>query len=205
MKTIAFFDFDGSIIKGDSMLMYVNECCGKWAVILGLIAIIPKIISLKLGSKKYFGLKEKFFKYTIKGKQRSKLEKCAESLRPKLEESIWPFMQERMKWHKQNGHEIVIVSASAEIWLKPWTKMQGYTLISSKLEFQDDTFTGKLSTANCKGPEKVTRIKESYSLSDYKDIYAYGDTSSDIPMLNLASHPFWVSKGELSTFTKKGV
>jgi HAD superfamily hydrolase (TIGR01490 family) len=205
LKTIAFFDFDGTVIKGDSMLLFTKKCCGKLAITLGLIAIIPKLISLKLGSTKYFGLKEKFFKYTIKGMHRSALENCAGSLTPMLEERVWPSISERLKWHEQNGHEIVIVSASAEIWLKPWVEQKGYKLVASRLAFSDEIFTGKLSTPNCKGSEKVKRIQESYDLNQYDEVYAYGDTKSDIPMLDLADHPFWVSMGELSTFAKKGV
>jgi len=201
VKTIAFFDFDGTIIKGDSMLLFTRECCGRWDVMIGLIAILPKLISIKLGSNKFFGLKEKFFKHTIKGKKRSELEQCGESISPKLEDNIWPLIKDRLQWHIDKKHEVIIVSASAEIWLKTWAEQNGFGLISSKLEFKEDIFSGKLSTPNCKGEEKVRRIQESYNLSEYDEIYAYGDTRSDIPMLKLADHPYWISRGKMSPFS----
>jgi phosphatidylglycerophosphatase C len=51
--------------------------------------------------------------------------------------------------------------------------------------------TGRISGLNCHGQEKVRRIKESFPLDQYQEIYAYGDTSGDKPMLDLATHRFY--------------
>lgn len=51
--------------------------------------------------------------------------------------------------------------------------------------------TGRILGRNCHGAEKVSRIREAFNLSDYDDIYAYGDTKGDKPMLALAKHAFY--------------
>ncbi len=94
---------------------------------------------------------------------------------------------EKINWHKKNKHKVVIVSASIECYLKSYCEKNNFDLIATKLEIKNSKITGNLLGKNCYGIEKVIRIKEIYDLSDYEEIYAYGDTKGDIPMLSLAS------------------
>jgi HAD superfamily phosphoserine phosphatase-like hydrolase len=87
--------------------------------------------------------------------------------------------------------EIVIVSASPDNWLKAWCKQFGAALISTKLEVRDRKLTGKIDGKNCRGEEKVRRIRMQYDLSNYDEVYAYGDTKGDKPMLALATFAFY--------------
>ncbi|QSZ40920.1 HAD-IB family phosphatase [Sulfurimonas aquatica] len=94
---------------------------------------------------------------------------------------------ERIIWHKEQGHMIVVVSASIECWLKPWCEQMDLGLIATKLEIRNTTIMGKLLTKNCYGIEKVNRINEIYTLADYEYIYAYRDSRGDKEMLDLAN------------------
>ncbi|MCB1149091.1 MAG: HAD-IB family hydrolase, partial [Chlamydiia bacterium] len=51
--------------------------------------------------------------------------------------------------------------------------------------------TGKLLGANCRGPEKVRRILETFGPKESYLLYAYGDSAGDREMLALADHPFF--------------
>lgn len=51
--------------------------------------------------------------------------------------------------------------------------------------------TGKILGYNCHGEEKVRRIREAYDLAGFTDIYTYGDTSGDKPMLRLGTRSFY--------------
>ncbi|MDX1956231.1 MAG: haloacid dehalogenase-like hydrolase, partial [Chitinophagaceae bacterium] len=62
-------------------------------------------------------------------------------------------------------------------------------LISSLLSEEGQRITGKLEGKNCNGEQKVVRIKEQFNLDEYKEIFAYGDSKGDRPMLQLATHP----------------
>ena len=86
---------------------------------------------------------------------------------------------------------MAVVSASAENWVKPWCDKYGLICLATKLEVKDGIITGKLNGRNCYGDEKVCRIKERLDLSDYHEIIAYGDSSGDKEMLELAHHPFY--------------
>ncbi len=98
---------------------------------------------------------------------------------------------EKIRWHKGQGHRVVVVSASMECWVKPWCNKQGLELIATRLEIKQHKLTGRFATPNCYGPEKAERIKEKYDLTNYEIIYAYGDSRGDKEMLALAHHRFY--------------
>ena len=81
--------------------------------------------------------------------------------------------------------KIVVVSASINNYLKPWCDKLGFELISTELETVDGKLTGKFSTPNCNGFEKVIRINKKYNLSNYEEIHVFGNSKGDLPMLNL--------------------
>ena len=94
---------------------------------------------------------------------------------------------EKLAWHQTKGHTIVIVSASINLWLQDWCKINNFGLIASELEIVNGRITGNLSSNNCYGPEKVRRISKKYDLSDYNYIYAYGNSRGDHEMLSIAN------------------
>ena len=94
-------------------------------------------------------------------------------------------------WHKQQGHKVVVVSASIESWLKPWCEKHNLDIIATKIEIKDGTVTGKFLTKNCHAKEKYDRVKEAYNIGDYAYIYAYGDTCGDRELLELADESFY--------------
>lgn len=98
---------------------------------------------------------------------------------------------QKLKWHQAHGYQIVIVSASTEYWLKPWTIGMGFDLLATQLDIKDKKLTGCYLGENCHGEEKVLRIEASYDLAKFDKIYAYGDTSGDKPMLELAQEQFF--------------
>ncbi|HEX2607225.1 MAG TPA: HAD-IB family phosphatase [Flavisolibacter sp.] len=92
---------------------------------------------------------------------------------------------------KAAGYTIVIVSASPENWIRYWAASQQIQLMGSRLEERDGKITGILTGKNCHGEEKVSRIRSQFNLNDYEEIHAYGDTSGDKPMLQLAHKAFY--------------
>ena len=98
---------------------------------------------------------------------------------------------EKILWHRNNGHKLVIVTASIDYWVEPWCRKIDIELISTKLQVKNNIITGLLLSKNCFGPEKVKRIKNKYQLSDYEYIYAYGNSKGDNEMLKIASEGFY--------------
>ena len=97
-----------------------------------------------------------------------------------------PAARERLRWHLDQGHEVVVVSASLDLWLAPWMHREGLRLVSTRGRFEGERFTGELDGANVHGPEKVRALGEHVDLQGYGVVYAYGDSSGDLEMLGLA-------------------
>lgn len=165
---------------------------GPSGFLLGLLPILPAILAFKAGWMDRQASKEKlltgFYKDWDEQIFKRRAETFAADVLPGL---VRPAATERLEWHRSNGHETVIVSASPEQWIGPWSQVQGFQFLSTRLEVKDGRLTGRINGLNCHGTEKVRRIHEHFDVSRYEQVYAYGDSSGDKPMLSLATHPFY--------------
>jgi len=187
---IAFFDFDGTITNKDTLLEFIKFTKGDLAFRLGFLRNLHFLIAYKIKLIPNQLAKEKvlahFFGNTPVAQFQEKCDAFSKEVIPGL---IRPGAIDEIKKLQQQGIHIVIVSASPENWIRQWTASINADLLATKLEVSKDTITGKIAGINCHGEEKVRRIKELYPLTDYRAIYAYGDTSGDKPMLALAQYP----------------
>ena len=81
----------------------------------------------------------------------------------------------------------MLVSASPELYVTPIGRRLGFdTVLATRLEVgADGRLTGRLQGANCRGPEKVMRLRE-WRGEGLSIDYAYGDSAGDREMLDLA-------------------
>jgi len=192
MKTLAIFDFDGTITYKDSLKEFIVYSHGKTKFYKGLLTLSPILVAYKLGVISNHKAKETLISYFFKGWEFKDFKKVASDFSlyqlPKL---VKKSALERIEWHKNQSHDVVIVSASMECWLKPWCQENKIDLISTKLEIKNGKLTGKFLTKNCHGIEKVNRLLEKYDLNNYKFIYAYGDSKGDKEILKIANKKFY--------------
>lgn len=184
---LALFDFDGTITNVDSMLHFIEFCVGKKKFWLGLCCLSPILILYKLKIIPNDIAKQKFLAHYFKSYSEKELKEKAKNYSlTQIDKIVKANAIEKIKWHQQQGHEVVIVSASMQCWLKPWCDKHDIQLISTRLDFKNGKFIGKFATKNCYGVQKVKRIKEAFNLEDYETIYAYGDSKGDAEMLSIA-------------------
>lgn len=189
---IVFIDFDGTITKDDSLLCFIRYVVGDVKFIIGLLVLSPVLVLYKLKIIPNYKAKQKMLSWFFRGYKKDDFEKVANIYSLKHISKILRYKAiKKLKWHKQEGHKIVIVSASIDFWLRPWCEKNGFDLIATKLEVKDGFITGNLLTKNCYGQEKVNRIQEKYNLDEYSYIYSYGDSKGDKEMLKLANEGFY--------------
>lgn len=191
-QSVAFFDFDGTITTKDTLLEFLKFSRGSARFYLGfglnspwLVAYKAKLISNQLAKEKVLSF---FFRNMPIGKFQEHCESFSSTSLPAL---IRPKALQEIETLRSKDVKIVIVSASPENWIRTWASSIGADLIATRLQTSGDRLTGRIQGKNCYGEEKVNRIRENYNLNDYSSIYAYGDTSGDKPMLNLAQHQFY--------------
>ena len=191
-KGIAFFDFDGTITTHDTLLAFIRSSKGSIPFIWGFFINGPWLLAYKLGIISNQSAKERILSYFFKGmKQEEFEERCNRFSKNVLPALIRTSALKEISRLRQNGSLIVVVSASPENWIRSWSQAQGLELIASKLEIKEGRITGKILGKNCHGPEKVRRILEKHVMSDYEEVFAYGDTNGDLPMLKLATSSFY--------------
>ncbi|PTB96544.1 HAD-IB family hydrolase [Marivirga lumbricoides] len=192
MKNLVLFDFDGTISKKDSMIEFLKYYSGKTKFYLTFLGHIHWIIGMHLGIIEKWRVKQKIWVHLFRNTNEVDFNQKAEffSLHI-LPHILYKDALERIKSHKAGGDRVIIITASAANWISPWCKSFNVELISTCLEVKNGIVTGKIEGKNCNGIEKVHRIKQLLSLSDFKYIYAYGNSKGDKEMLDIASHPFY--------------
>lgn len=191
-KTIAFFDLDGTLTTRDTLLDFLRFSFGYLKTIVGFVRLSPVLIRYAIGIIDNNKVKQLVYSYFFAGISLDRMIFLGESYATnRLPNILRSQGVERLFWHKQNQHIIVIVTASVDYWLKPWTDKMEFELVSTKLESINNLLTGKYLGKNCHGIEKVQQIIKKYDLSTFDDIYAYGDSHGDLHMLKLANKQFF--------------
>ena len=189
---LALFDFDGTISNDDSFRGFIIYYCGYGKFILGSLLLSPIYLLYNLGIIKNNFMKESAITFYFRNENIADLwNKGKQYGNNIIDRMIRDKAKEKIKWHQSKGDKIIVVSASANIWLESWCKKNNIELIATELETIDGRVTGKLINGNCFGNEKVVRVKKLVNINDYEEIYAYGDSRGDRELLDFADKSFY--------------
>ncbi|WP_158569090.1 HAD-IB family hydrolase [Chitinophaga silvisoli] len=190
--SIAFFDFDGTITTKDTLFEIIRYHKGSSGLYVGLVLLSPALVAFKLKLISTQRMKEIVFRYFFGGTSAEAFRnKCAAFCADHLPGLVKENALQAIKQHVAKGHQVAVVTASAEDWVEPWCTSLGIVCIGTRLEVRNALITGRIQGLNCNGPEKVERIRQTFDLSGYEDVYAYGDTSGDKPMLGIAKFGYY--------------
>jgi len=191
-RTIAFFDFDGTITTRDSLLEFIKYVKGKPAFYFGFALHSPILVAYKLGVFSNQRAKEMMLRYFFRNMPVEQFNSFCRSFAADIVPSlVRPKAAKEITALQNAGAQVVVVSASPENWVHYWCAENGLTCIATRLINEKGVLTGRIDGVNCHGEEKVRRIRESFDLSQFNEIYCYGDTSGDKPMLALGTKHFF--------------
>ncbi|SFW32850.1 HAD-IB family hydrolase [Chitinophaga sancti] len=190
--SIAFFDFDGTITTKDTLFEIIRYHKGSTGLYTGLVLLSPALVAFKLKLISTQRMKEMVFRYFFgRTKAETFRNKCAAFCRDRLPDLVKENALREIRQHLLQGHQVAVVTASAEDWVEPWCSSLGIVCIGTRLEIRNALVTGKIHGLNCNGPEKVERIKQTFDLGGYEDVFAYGDTDGDRAMLGIAKYGYY--------------
>lgn len=185
--TIAFFDLDGTLTTKDTMIQFIRFAKGNLIFYTGLLLLLPVLIAYRMGLLANWRAKEILFSFYFKGMSVERAQSLGQAFATKvIPQLLHPRALQEIEFHQKAGAEIVVVTASFAFWVKPWCDLHHFDLIATEYDTHDGLLSGLIKGKNCHGAEKVRRIKEKFDLLRFDKIYAYGDSTSDIKMLNLA-------------------
>jgi HAD superfamily hydrolase (TIGR01490 family) len=193
LYSIAIFDFDGTITKKDTFLDFILYSLDFKQLILGTLKSLPILILYIFRVISTDRAKEKIFSAFFKNLTEKKFNQFCENYSLKrLPQILRPEAVKKIKWHKEQGHRFVIVSASIDNWIRPWAVKNGFDeVIATIPEAQNGLMTGKFQTKNCNREEKRKRFLEKYSnRSDYY-LFVYGNDKDDNWLFEIADEKFY--------------
>jgi HAD superfamily hydrolase (TIGR01490 family) len=191
-KELVLFDFDGTITTKDTLIEFVRFYRGRNQYLMGMFRLAPVLALYALKLIPNWRAKQFFLTHFFHGEKAETFEsRCSIFSTNVLPSLIRPDAKVAIEKYRAQQAIIAVVSASAENWVKPWCDQNGLICLATKLEIKDGIVTGNILGRNCYGDEKVCRIKAQFNLSEFSSVIAYGDSSGDREMLQLAHKRYY--------------
>lgn len=191
-RAVAAFDFDGTITSHDTLLPFLRLVAGRARLGLALTRQAPRLALLAVGIGSREAQKERLLTRLLAGHRYERLADLgAEYAGALAEERPFRFETlERIDWHLEREHTLVVITASLDLYVEPLARRMGFHhVIASRLEVDDrGRVTGRLASGNCRGPQKAVRLRE-WLGAEPVELWAYGDSAGDDELLALADHP----------------
>ncbi len=183
------YDFDDTIYDGDTGIDII-----KYSLIRHPFLTLRSLFKAAMLYKKYRNkeieldlLKENLLKFVFQIKNHK--------------EYINKFVESHMKnikpWYKERQTDNdILATASYDLWIDLFAKNIGIKHVICTKTDDNGCIVGK----NCKGEEKVIRLKKEYPKKKF--VCAYSDSAADIPILELADKAYVVEGNELLKYKK---
>jgi HAD superfamily hydrolase (TIGR01490 family) len=197
MTTVAFFDLDYTLLNTSSGITYVQESLRQNRLPLWVAVWLTAQYQLKLID--YGEAHARLIQYTGRPGYGPTKEFFNEWVARRLLPRLSSRGLKKIEWHQQQGHRVVIISASIEEIVKPMAEFLGLSndYLCTQLQVEKERYTGTLDGPLCYGTGKVIRAKqwaEDNGFEFPKCVeYFYTDSSSDMPLLELARYPIAVN------------
>ena len=194
----AFFDMDNTVLRGSSGRLYLKYLRRKgllswsrWLAITGQVGLYVA------GFTSFPQLMARLMTQVAGADEAEAWRISAAWFDEMLRDYIAPAARERISWHRQQGHQVVIISASTPYAVSPVAHDLGLAndYLATRLEVVSGRFTGRLVEPPCYGAGKVT-LAQVYSMHHNLNLaasYFYTDSHHDLPLLEAVGRPVAVN------------
>ena len=199
MKKLAIFDIDYTITKKETLMEFYKYSLEED---IKNIRFLPRALysGLMYGIGIYDErrVKECFLKF-IDNIEEEKLQDLVKRFyKNRLSKILYEDAVDMMYKLKKEGYDIYLISASPEFYINEFYNIDVVDkVIGTRFEFKEGKFIRKMLGNNCKGEEKVKRLKEVLSKEnikvDFKNSYMFSDSLSDKPLLDLVGKPYLIN------------
>jgi HAD superfamily hydrolase (TIGR01490 family) len=192
----AFFDLDKTVIAKASMVAFSGPLhrAGLLSRRMLMRAAWGQLVYSQVGASdaKAAKLRDSVLRLT-RGWDRAEIAAIVEdTLVDVVEPIIFDEALELIREHQAAGRKVFIVSASPQEVVVPLARYLGVDeALATKAELDDEgRYTGR-TELYCYGPNKVVAMRSVIERDNISlaESYAYGDSASDLPMLEAVGHP----------------
>lgn len=195
---LALFDLDNTLLAGDS-----DYSWGQFLVSLGAVDAEAYKKANQQFYEDYKAGKldiHEFARFAFKPLAENSLEQLEAWREQYVEEIIRPMMttkgQEKIDWHKQQGDEVVIITATNSFITRPIAEAFAVEhLIATEPARVDGRFISDISGIPCFQDGKVKRLSAWLAAQPgltLEKSWFYSDSHNDLPLLEQVDHPIAV-------------
>jgi phosphatidylglycerophosphatase C len=184
------FDVDGTLTTGDCVLPFLRQAAGRRLV----TAILRHPLALAAGLVRRDRDRLKALACaSLAGIPGAEIDRLGEAFaRDVAATRLRGDTTARLRRHRELGHTVVLASASLDPYLVPLVRLlSADEAVCTTLERNaDGRLTGRLAGPNCRGAEKARRVRALLAARGLAEaeVWAYGDSDGDEPLLASADH-----------------
>lgn len=191
-KILHCSDFDGTLTTADSLLLFIRFAHGTTFFIVGFLLHLPLLVLMKFHLYSNSKMKQRIFSFFFKGMSEEKFNALCHDFARQHQHLLRRQGIDTLLKALERGEEVLIVSASIDRWVSPFFSSHPcLQVIGTQIEVREGRITGRFSSPNCYGAEKVNRINATIPNRNHYYIIAYGDSRGDKEMLDYADERYY--------------
>ena len=189
----AFFDFDGTVISGYSVMAFIKEQMRRGHLSpRELVELVSAMVSFGLGGLGFLGMMVVATQF-LRGIREDSYANFGEELfESHIARLIYPESRALIKAHLKKGHTVAIISSATPYQVRPTARELGVEhVLCTELEVKDNVFSGAVIQPPCFGPGKVTAAESlaaQFGIELSKSFF-YSDSYDDIELLERVGNP----------------
>lgn len=184
---LALFDFDGTLTTSESFAAFLRMVVPKARLRWGGLLVSPLVLAYRLRLLSGTVVRAAILRVATRGLDADAVTAAGKRYaRDVIPATLRPDMLARLRWHRDRGDVVAVVTGTFDLCLRDWCEAEGVALLASSLEQVDGRLTGRYAGAQCVGAEKRRRVRAAHDMAAFARVHAYGDTVEDLPMLALA-------------------
>lgn len=195
-RVVAAFDFDGTLSTRDNVVPFLRTAVGLPKLAGALTVIAPRLVVGAVDDRRRDAAKAALVRRTLTGYPADELTDVAERFAERVvRKHLRADAVERAEWHRGQGHELVIVSASLTAYLEPIAaRLRFDAVLGTDLEVgANGRLTGALAGPNVRRAEKARRL-DAWLGGRPAFVWAYGDSTGDRELFERADRAIRVGR-----------
>ena len=189
----AFFDFDGTVISGYSVMAFIEEQVRRGHLSpRELVELLSAMANFGLGDVGFSAMMVAATQF-LRGIREDSYANFGEELfESHIARLIYPESRALVQAHLKKGHTVAIITSATPYQVRPAARELGIEhVLCTELEVKDGVFTGAVVHPTCFGPGKVTAaesLSERFG-ADLDKSYFYSDSHDDMQLLERVGNP----------------